>query len=84
MGMRLHLSKFVSVSQVTCCEFFPVKADPGEPFQLDAVRFVEQIIGRDAAAHDPLIVPSLNRFSVANQLALVRGGSRFDHRRKRT
>ena len=41
-------------------------------------RFVEQIIGPDAAAHDPLIVRSLNRFSVANQLALVRGGSFLD------
>ena len=31
-----------------------------EPFQLDAVTVVEQIIGPDAAAHDPPIVRSLN------------------------
>ena len=41
-------------------------------------RCVEQIIGLNVAAHDPLIVRSLNRFSVANYLALVRGGSFFD------
>ena len=29
-------------------------------------QFVEQIIGSDAAAHDPLILRSLDRFSVAN------------------
>ena len=42
------------------------------------LRFVEQIMGSDAAAPDPLILGSLKRFSVANQLALVRGGSFLD------
>jgi hypothetical protein len=68
--MRLHLNKFGSVSQVTCCEFF--LQCPSHEIQLDAARFVEQIIGPDAAAHDPLIVRSLNRFCIAKQLAFVR------------
>jgi hypothetical protein len=45
MDMRLHLNKFVSVSQVTCCEFF--LQCPSRESQLDATRFVEQIIGPD-------------------------------------
>jgi hypothetical protein len=49
-----------------------------EPFQLDAAPVCRADHWADAANHDPLIVRSLNRFSVANQLALVRGGSFLD------
>ena len=78
MDMRLHLNKFVSVSQVTCCEFFLQCPSHERRSSWMRSQFVEQIIGSDAAAHDPLILRSLNRFSVSNHLALVRGDSFLD------
>ena len=79
-GGALHgyevTSKQIRLSQPSdVLRVFPAMPEPRAPFQLDTVTVCRADHGSDAAAHDPLILRSLNRFSVSNHLALVRGDS---------